>query len=51
MFFGGTWRDGIAAMLCSVLLYVIGVLGDRISLQPLVLTMVSSAAIWAAALR
>ena len=33
-------------MLCSVLLYVIGVLGDRISLQPLVLTMVSSAAIF-----
>ena len=45
VFFGGTWRDGIAAMLCSVLLYVIGVLGDRFSLQPLVLTMVSSAAI------
>ena len=36
-------------MLCSVLLYVIGVLGDRISLQPLVLTMVSSAAMCAAA--
>lgn len=49
VFFGGTWRDGIAAMLCSVLLYVIGVLGDRISLQPLVLTMVSSAAMCAAA--
>ena len=49
MFFGGTWRDGIAAMLCSVLLYVIGVLGDRISLQPLVLTMVSSAAMCTAA--
>ena len=38
VFFGGTWRDGIAAMLCSVLLYVIGVL-----------TMVSSAAMCAAA--
>ena len=49
VFFGGTWRDGAAAMLCSVLLYVIGVLGDRISLQPLVLTMVSSAAMCAAA--
>lgn len=49
VFFGGTWRDGIAAMLCSVLLYVIGVLGDRISLQPLVLTMVSSAAMCTAA--
>lgn len=49
VFFGGTWRDGIAAMLCSVLLYVIGVLGDRISLQPLELTMVSSAAMCAAA--
>ena len=49
VFFGGTWRDGIAAMLCSVLLYVIGVLGDRISLQPLVLTIVSSAAMCAAA--
>ena len=49
VFFGGTWRDGVAAMLCSMLLYVIGVLGDRISLQPLVLTMVSSAAMCAAA--
>ena len=38
VFFGGTWRDGAAAMLCSVLLYVIGVL-----------TMVSSAAMCAAA--
>ena len=30
VFFGGTWRDGIAAMLCSVLLYVIGVLGGDV---------------------
>ena len=49
VFFGGTWRDGIAAMLCSVLLYVIGQVGDRIDLQMLVLTMVSSAAMCAAA--
>ena len=49
VFFGGTWRDGFAAMLCSVLLYVIGVIGDRINLQPLVLTMVSSAAMCATA--
>lgn len=49
VFFGGTWRDGLAAMLCSVLLYVIGRVGDRISLQPLVLTMVSAAAMCVAA--
>lgn len=49
VFFGGTWRDGIAAMLCSVILYLIGCVCDRISLQPLVSTMFSSAVLCAAA--
>ena len=49
VFFGGSWRDGIAAMLCSVILYLIGCVCDRISLQPLVSTMFSSAVLCAAA--
>ena len=43
VFFGGTWRDGIAAMLCSMVLYFIGQIGARIGLQPLILTMLSTA--------
>ena len=43
VFFGGTWRDAIAAMLCSMVLYLVGRMGTRIDLQPLVLTMISAA--------
>lgn len=50
VFFGGSWRDGIAAMLCSVVLYAIGRIGARISLQPIVLTVISAAAMCLAAL-
>ena len=50
VFFGGSWRDGIAAMLCSMVLYAIGRIGARISLQPIVLTVISAAAMCLAAL-
>ena len=50
VFFGGTWRDGIAAMLCSIVLYFIGQMGARIDLQPLVLTPFSAAAMCLAAI-
>ena len=50
VFFGGTWRDGIAAMLCSIVLYFIGQMGARIDLQPLVLTTFSAAAMCLAAI-
>ncbi|MCI7125804.1 MAG: threonine/serine exporter family protein [Agathobaculum sp.] len=49
VFFGGTARDGLAAMLCSMLLYAIGRAGARIRLQPLVLTVVGAAAMCFAA--
>lgn len=50
VFFGGTWRDGIAAMLCSMVLYAVGRVGARISLQPIVLTVISAAVMCLAAL-
>lgn len=50
VFFGGSWQDGIAAMLCSMVLYAIGRIGVRISLQPIVLTVISAAAMCLAAL-
>lgn len=50
VFFGGSWRDGIAAMLCSMVLYVVGRIGARISLQPIVLTVISAAVMCLAAL-
>ncbi|WP_125114407.1 threonine/serine exporter family protein [Agathobaculum sp. Marseille-P7918] len=43
VFFGGSWRDGIAAMLCSMALYGVGRVGARINLQPIVLTVISAA--------
>ena len=43
MFFGGSVRDGIAAMICSMLLYVLGRAGALVQLQPIVLTIVQSA--------
>lgn len=49
VFFGGSLRDGLAAMLCSLLLYAISRAGARIGLQPIVLTVLSSAAMCAAA--
>lgn len=50
VFFGGSWRDGIAAMLCSMVLYAVGRVGARISLQPIVLTVISAAAMCLSAL-
>ena len=50
VFFGGSWRDGIAAMLCSMVLYAVGRIGARISLQPIVLTVISAAVMCLAAL-
>ena len=44
VFFGGSVRDGLASMLCSMVLYAIGRVGARIVLQPLVLTFLSAAA-------
>ena len=49
VFFGGSVRDGLAAMLCSMVLYAIGRMGARIALQPLVLTVLSAAAMCLAA--
>ncbi|MDO4270696.1 MAG: threonine/serine exporter family protein [Eubacteriales bacterium] len=49
VFFGGSVRDGLAAMLCSMVLYAIGRAGARIELQPIVLTVVSAAAMCLAA--
>lgn len=49
VFFGGTLRDSIAAMLCSLLLYALGRLGQRLMLQPIVLTIMQSAAMCFAA--
>lgn len=50
VFFGGSWRDGIAAMICSMVLYAIGCMGARIRLQPIVQTVISAAAMCFAAL-
>lgn len=44
VFFGGSWRDSIAAMLCSMVLLAVGRIGARIRLQPIVLTVISAAA-------
>ena len=49
VFFGGSLRDGVAAALCSMVLYGIDRLGTRIALQPLVLTVLSAAAMTLAA--
>ena len=49
VFFGGSLRDGLAAMLCSIALYAIGRIGNRIALQPLVLTVLSAAVMCASA--
>ena len=49
VFFGGSVRDGAAAMICSLLLYVLGRVGIRLQLQPIVLTIVQSAAMCFAA--
>lgn len=50
VFFGGSWRDGIAAMLCSMVLYAVGRVGVRIRLQQIVLTVISAALMCLAAL-
>lgn len=44
VFFGGSARDGLAAMLCSLVLYGVSRAGARIRLQPIVLTALSAAA-------
>ena len=49
VFFGGSLRDAAAAALCSMVLYGIDRLGTRIALQPLVLTVLSAAAMTLAA--
>ena len=49
VFFGGSWRDGLAAMLCSLVLYAIGCAGDKLGLQQIVLTVASAAAVSLAA--
>lgn len=49
MFFGGSLRDGLAAMVCSVVLYEVGRIGNRVELQPIVLTVLSAAIMCASA--
>lgn len=44
VFFGGSAWDGLAAMVCSLLLYAVMRGGARVQLQPVVLTIVASAA-------
>lgn len=45
VFFGGSLRDGIAAALCSIVLFGIDRAGTEIRLQPMILTILSSAAL------
>ena len=49
VFFGGSWRDGLAAMLCSLVLYAIDRAGARLGLQQIVLTVLSAAGMCLAA--
>lgn len=43
VFFGGSLRDGIAAALCSAVLFAIDRMGTEIWLQPMILTIFSAA--------
>ncbi|MCD8356727.1 MAG: threonine/serine exporter family protein [Clostridia bacterium] len=49
IFFGGKLRDGIAAAICSVVLFGIIYIGNRIHLQPIILTILASAMMCASA--
>lgn len=42
VFFGGSFRDGFAAMICSMVLYAAGKMGESLKIQPMVRLLLST---------